>query len=177
MELKAELIDQFVSELHNDSNWSSTIEKISSDSTIGVHLAVFNEPFLTLILNGVKKIESRFSINKISPFKKVNEGDLIILQESGGPVKGAFISGNVKYYENINENILQEIEKLYGQKICSSYDKEFWKNRNKANYASLIEVKNVKKVNPFKSQKRDRSGWSILKERFSNQFIIEGCEN
>jgi hypothetical protein len=167
MKWKDKIINHFVNELRGDSKWSSIVEKISSDSSIGVHLAIFNEPFLSLIINGKKKIESRFSMNKITPFMKVRKGDIVILKESGGLVTGAFIAGDVKYINNLDKIILKKIENDYGELICSNYDKNFWENRTKARYVSLIEVKNVKRLKPFKSEKNDRSGWSILKDRIS----------
>ena len=165
MKWKGKLIKQFIGELKNDSQWSKLIEKVSNGSTVGVHLAVFNEPFLDLILSGEKKIESRFSINKIRPFMKVTKGDIIILKKSGGHVVGVFVAGKVKYFSKLSKTDIKKIEEEYGKLICSNYDKEFWKIRSKIQYASLIEIGRVKKVNPIRAEKKDRSGWSILQER------------
>jgi ASC-1-like (ASCH) protein len=164
MKWKGKLISYIVEQLKDDPKWENTIERVLIDSTIGVHLAIFNEPFLSLILNGEKKIESRFSINKISPYGKVKKGDVIILKESGGFIKGIFIAGDVWFYHNLDKSSMRHIESQYGELICSAYDKEFWENRNRANYASLIEVKKIKKLPSYRSEKKDRSAWSVLKE-------------
>lgn len=173
MTWKGKLLKDFWGGITNHSKSSNTYDHFSSNPSAGIHLAIFNEPFLTLILKGEKKIETRFSVNKISPFKKVVEGDIIILKESGGFVKGAFIAGKVEYYENTNESVFNEIEHQYGSLICSSYDKNFWGSRKRANYVSLIEVKNVKNFQPFKSEKRDRMGWSVIKENFNNSLYAQ----
>jgi ASC-1-like (ASCH) protein len=163
MKWKGKLIKYIVERLKDDTIWKNTIEKITIDPTIGVHLAVFNEPFLSLVFNGQKKIESRFSINKISPYGKVKKGDVIILKESGGFVTGIFVAGDVKFFDNLQQSVLEEIEIKFGEHICSACDKDFWKNRDRAKYASLIEVKKVKKLSPFKIGKNDRSGWSVVR--------------
>jgi hypothetical protein len=173
MKWKGKLINHVVEQLKDDSKWGNTIEKVLIDPSVGIHLAVFNEPFLSLIINGEKKMESRFSMNKISPFGKVKKGDVIILKESGGLVTGAFVAGEVMFFQNINNIVLEEIEFNYGKAICSSHDKDFWKNRDKAKYGSLIEVKKIKKLPPFKSEKKDRSGWSVLRVGMSGTLFNE----
>ena len=171
MKWKGKLLRDFRGELNNNSKTANQTDEFLDNST-GVHLAILNEPYLTLILNGKKKIETRFSVNKISPFKKVVEGDVIILKESGGYIRGAFIAGKVKYYENINESVMNEIKNKYENLICSSYDNNFWEHRKKANYISLIEVKKVKEFKPFKSEKKNRMAWAILKENNNNETLF-----
>lgn len=167
MKWKGKLIDYIIEELKDDFKWRNTIEKLLTDTTIGIHLAVFNEPYLSLIFNGKKKIESRFSINKISPYQKLKKGDIVILKESGGMVTGVFVAGKVIFYDGLDKELLNEIELNYGKDICADYDKDFWEKRTKAKYASLIEVNKIKKITPFKSEKKDRSGWSILRPSLS----------
>ena len=164
MKWKNVLIKQLKNELSKDSNWAPIVKKMLDDREIGIHLAIFNEPFLSLIFTGQKKIESRFSINMISPFRKVSKGDLIVLKESGGLISGVFIAGEVMYFSNLDELGFKNLNEKYGNLICSNYDKEFWKKRENARYVTLIEVKKVKKLIPFASEKSDRLGWSVLQE-------------
>lgn len=171
MKWKGKLVNNVIEQLQDDSAWGNTIEKMLINSSVGIHLAVCNEPFLSLLLNGEKKIESRFSINKISPYLKIMKGDIVILKASGGLVSGAFVSGNVTYFQTLTKKVLKEIEIKYGNEICSRYDKCFWSSRNKANYATLIEVKKVKSLIPFKSHKKDRTGWTILRNGISNSLF------
>ena len=53
--------------------------------------------FFDMVLHGEKTIESRWSMNKIAPFKKVNIGDEILLKLTGHPVTAKV--KDVKYYE------------------------------------------------------------------------------
>ncbi|MBL7722748.1 MAG: hypothetical protein JNK27_01300 [Chitinophagaceae bacterium] len=164
MKWKGKLINYIIEQLKDDSQWGNTIEKLLVDSSVAVHLAIFNEPFLSLIYGKQKKIESRFSMNKRTPFEKVRKGDVIILKESGGLVTGVFVAGDVNYFRIANKKTLEVIETNYAEGICSNADANFWKSRAKSKYVTLIEVKKVKKIFPFKSEKKDRSGWSILRE-------------
>src|SRR4029077_16030744 len=46
------------------------------------------QPFLSLVLNGPKTVESRFSRNRCAPFGEVEGGDIILLKEVSGPIRG-----------------------------------------------------------------------------------------
>lgn len=164
MKWKNVLIKHLKNELSKDSTWASIAKKMLGESEIGIHLAIFNEPFLSLIFSGQKKIESRFSINMISPFKKVSKGDVIVLKESGGFITGVFVAGEVMYFTNLDESGFKKLDEKYGNLICSNYDKDFWKKRENARYVTLIEVKKVKKLIPFSSEKNDRLAWSVLRK-------------
>ncbi len=171
MKWKGILINCIIEQLKNDSQWGDIIEKMLVDTSVGIHLAIFNEPFLSLIYSMEKKIESRFSMIKRVPFEKVKKGDVIILKESGGSVNGVFVAGEVTCFQVANKESLKVIETNYGEGICSNADANFWENRAKSKFVTLIEVKKVKKIVPFKSEKKDRSGWSILRAGVSDNLF------
>jgi len=126
---------------------------------------VFNEPFLSLVFNGKKKIESRFSKNRIDPYGKINSGDLVLIKGNGGPIQGLFVAGEIKFIYILNKNTFKEIESNFGKYICTKYDKGFWRRRTKTKYVSLISIKKIKKLNPFPAGKKDKRGWAIVKEK------------
>lgn len=173
MKWKGKLINYIIEQLKDDAQWENVLGRILIDYSVGIHLAIFNEPFLSLIYNGNKTIESRFSVNRISPFGKIQKGDIILLKESGGSINGICIAGNIRFYPNLNSKNKIEIESTYGEKICTSYDKEFWENHAEAKYASLIEIEKVKKTTPFKCNKSDRRGWSIVREGISDSLFVQ----
>jgi hypothetical protein len=171
MKWKGKLIDKIIKELQDDPIWSSTIERILTDVSIGIHLAVFNEPFLALIYKGEKTIESRFSINLISPYMKISKGDIVILKASGGPVTGVFLAGEILFFSALNKSKLKEMESLYANQICSKYDPDFWINRQNTNYATLIYIKNLRALDPFRIEKKDRTAWSVLRSAYVNALL------
>ena len=163
MNWKKEAIEQLIQELEFEPSSMKLIDTVVNEKC-RVHLAIFNEPFLSLLMNGIKTIESRFSINRIAPFNKISKGDIILIKESGKNVTGLFIAGRVTFYSNLNKTLFDKIESEFGEQICTQYSKEFWNQRSKANFATLIEIKKVIMINPIILKKRDRSGWSILRD-------------
>ena len=48
---------------------------------VNLHLAIVAQPFYSYMLSGKKTIESRFSINKCSPYLKVKDKDIMFIKD------------------------------------------------------------------------------------------------
>ena len=127
------------------------------------HLAIFNPPFLDLILEGRKTIEGRFSKVRCAPFGVVQEGDVVLMKESGGLVKGSFVVVKVESFENLTQEKLKELEARYSEPLCSSADSQYWQRRRASKYATLMCVAEPTRFEqPFSFPKKDRRGWVVL---------------
>src|SRR5271166_6249805 len=71
-------------------------DSLNGHDAVGVHLAVFVEPYLSFLLHGQKTVESRFSINKHAAYEQVGNGDILVLKKSSGPVCGTGRITNVR---------------------------------------------------------------------------------
>lgn len=128
-----------------------------------VHLAVFTPPFLDLILDGSKTIESRFARVRCAPHGRVNVGDRVLMKASGGPVRGEFLVDRVDFWEALSGVDLQPIAKDYGRAIRADVDPQFWQSRQGCRYVTLMHIRDVKRYDlPRPFPKRDRRGWVIL---------------
>jgi ASC-1-like (ASCH) protein len=140
----------------------NTIKLKTLQRTNNIHLAVFTEPFLSLIMEGTKKIESRFSVNKVAPFDKIIKEDLIVLKKSGGPIVGVCFARKVFSFSNVDEELLSSIKERFANDIASEIDPEFWKNRSHSKFISLIELDKVLYIEKVLCHKKDRRGWVVL---------------
>ena len=100
---------------------------------------------ITKILSGEKKIESRWSKNKIAPWGRVKYGDRIYFKNSGEPVTVVASVSRVLQFENLNPAKVRNILTKW-----PLVDYEWAKNKS---YCVLIWLKNPKKVRPFKINK------------------------
>ena len=148
-------------ELENDSYW---IDQIShSTFSTGLHLAIFNEPYLSYIMEGEKTIESRFSKNKIAPYKNAYVNDIILLKLSGGPIIGLCQISDIWHYI-LDPKSWERMRKEYTISLCAQ-DPSFWRQREGASYATLMRLKNIKRIKPLPFIKKDRRGWVVLKHK------------
>jgi len=131
-------------------------------SPIGIHLAIFSEPFLSLVLSGQKTIDSRFSRNRCAPYGEVGDGDIILIKEVAGPICGVALARRSWCYDLTTEPI-ERIKDRFGAGICA--DDEFWASRADALYATLIELDATASIAPVRCDKRDRRGWVALRSR------------
>ena len=153
--------DQILRDVRGDDFWPTYLtEAIRSTSQTGVHLAVFAEPFLSLVLSGRKTIESRFSRSRCAPYGQVREGDVILMKEVGGPIRGIALAHRIWSYD-LKTVSLGEIKERFGTGICG--DDLYWDSRTDALYATLIELDATLSIPAARCNKRDRRGWVSLR--------------
>ena len=124
------------------------------------HIAILRQPFYDMILSGEKTIESRFSMNKCAPYKRVSIGDVVWFKETGKPVTVRAIVKDVKYFETTPE-IIEEIRKTYGKEIGTDRFED-WQETCKKNFCTLVWIKDVKRVPPINVPRSNGAGWIIL---------------
>ena len=131
------------------------------------HLAIFREPFLQLILQGRKTIESRFSMKRIAPFGVVRAGDVMLLKRSSGPIVAYCDIVRAEFFE-LDQFSLEQIRARYSDRLCA--DAAFWRARKRFRYASLLHIGKVQSVPPWYCEKRDRRAWVVLPRQSGNRL-------
>lgn len=137
-------------------------ENLDAD-TVGIHIGIFTEPFLSLLIAGEKTMESRFSINRIAPFQKVKQGDIVYIKKSGGMVCGYFIVGKSQYVSMPSRTKLVELKNKFSKSICSDSVENFWESKQNAQFISLLSIKLIHTINPLEIDKRDRTAWVTIR--------------
>lgn len=166
------LVDDLQLALKGDSFWESYLERLNlhSSQPLALHLAILVEPYLQFILEGQKTVESRFATRRFAPYNRVNKGDIVLLKRSSGPIVGICQVTYVWFYE-LEPESWQMIQEKFAAAICPK-DDNFWQERQKASYATLMRIQNVRPITPIKFVKRDRRGWVVLREN-SGQLQLD----
>jgi hypothetical protein len=169
-EWEREVVDEVASRLAHDPYWGEKLAPWRAGKAVPFawHLAVFVEPFLTYVLDGTKKVESRFSVNDAAPYRKVERGDVILIKSSGGPIVGVAEAEEATSYQ-IDAAGLDDIRTRFGQALCVE-DEEFWTAKREACYATLIQLSRVSSTADIHCEKRDKRGWVTLRYEPVLQF-------
>lgn len=130
------------------------------DTARGVHLGVFVQPYLAYLLDGKKTVESRFSVNRCPPYRRVRPGDILLLKSAAGPIVGICRIEHVWFY-TLDAATLQDIQARFTEELCAQ-DPAFWSQRARAAYATLMRVGDVRHIDSITITKRDRRGWVTL---------------
>lgn len=146
-----------------DQLWEPLLREVIENDICsrGVHLAVFSEPFLSFVMTGKKRVESRFGVKRAAPYHRVAPGDIVLVKRVGGPVVGICLLSHVWFYE-IMDGSWDQIRKEFAEALCAQ-DPLFWAQRSRASYATLMQLQSVKEIPPAAFPKRDRRGWAVLR--------------
>jgi hypothetical protein len=156
-----ELLDALQQALAGDHYWETQLQRVRQQSGATIHIGVFIEPYLQFILEGKKTLESRFSVNRTAPYCQVRDGDILLLKRSGGPIVGICCITHA-WFHVLDPKTWNSLQSQYAQALCIS-DPAFWQEKQKANYASLMQVRHVRPITPTISfVKSDRRGWLAL---------------
>jgi hypothetical protein len=91
--------DELLQQVDGHSFWLTYLSNAADPaSPIGIHLAIFAEPFLSLVLSGRKTIEARFSRNRIAPYGEIGYGDIILMKQVAGPICGVALARQTWFY-------------------------------------------------------------------------------
>ena len=123
-----------------------------------LHLAILRQPYLDLIVDGTKTLESRFNTKRAAPFGRVAVGDLILLKGSGRPITNYFFASAARSIDLAIEPI-EEVRRLYGGGICAQNEEEFWQERAQSGYCTLVEVGERGSIPDLHVVKKDQRGW------------------
>jgi len=134
---------------------------------VGVHLAIFVEPYLTAVLEGKKTIESRFAVTRRPPYHCIEPDDYILLKRSGGPILGLALAKSIHFYR-LSPSVLTELRRRFARQLFAQ-DDDFWTQRADKHYATLIELEDTIGIKPLSIQKRDRQGWVTYDRQYLRQ--------
>lgn len=166
-----DLIQQLLSSVRGDSWWSQSIADCIAlgPTKSSLHLAVFVEPYLSLLMAGAKTIESRFSRNYVAPFGLLKPGDVVLLKRAGADVVGIARVGQVKFLERSDPS-WNKLRDTYQDQLCVT-DDEFWDRVADSWFGSLIWFDRLKPIPSIECDKNDRRGWVVIKHS-SDQLAL-----
>lgn len=123
------------------------------------HLAILakKRKLLSKIISGEKTIESRWYKFKKTPYKNISVNDVVYFKESGEPVTVKAKVSKVLFFDNLNEEKVKEILKMYGERIGvpMSYSEQIIGKK----YCTLVFIDEAQLVEPFKI---DKTGYGLM---------------
>jgi len=121
------------------------------------HVAIMKKSWglVPKILDGRKKIESRWSKFKIAPWGKVKKGDSIYFKNSGEKIVVRAEVSKVLAFESLSPGVVKKILTKHGgdKGIGISDIKDSYKWLREKKYCTLIFLKKAKEIKPFSINK------------------------
>nr|MCK4929874.1 ASCH domain-containing protein [Nanoarchaeota archaeon] len=127
------------------------------------HIAIMRKSWglTSKILNGQKKIESRWYKVKYAPWNKIKAGEIVYFKDSGEFVTIKAEVDKVIQFSDLNPEKVKEILYTYGQADGLGIDKipAFYEMFKDKKYCILVFLKNPKKIEPFDI---DKTGFGMM---------------
>jgi len=128
-----------------------------------IHIAILKRSYLSLILEGQKRLECRLTKISCPPFGQIAAGEKVLLKESGGPVRGQAEVKKVLFFKNLTPDRIDSIYRDYNDQIYGA--DEYWQSRRNCRYCTLIRLKNIKSCGPYRLRTRGMRAWLICNEQ------------
>ena len=115
---------------------------------------------IEMILNGEKKVESRWYLSRKAPWDRIKKGDTVFLKYSGKPVEAKAEVRKVLQFEYLKPKNVREILRDYGDKgkIFIQNKKYAYEHYKYKKFCILVFLANPKKVRRFNI---DKTGFGI----------------
>lgn len=133
------------------------------------HIAILSKSWhlLDKIASGGKTIESRWYKFRYPPWDKVRPSDTLWFKDSGEPVVLKARVTKVLQFENLDESKIKKIREKYARRLGLSKKqvsmiRDYFQGKK---YCILIFFDNVKRVRPFKIDKRgfgSAAAWLVV---------------
>ena len=113
------------------------------------------------ILQGKKKIESRWYSVKYKPWDSIKESETVYFKNSGGPVRIKAEVDRVMQFADLTQKKVKEILNKYGRDDGMAKEKipEFFERFKNKKYCILIFLKNPQEIKPFEI---DKTGFGVM---------------
>ena len=109
-----------------------------------------NKKLLAKILSGEKTIESRWYVNKKTPYDVVKAGDIIWFKETGDPVTAKATVEKALFFD-LKQDKIADVISRYGTKIC--INDEWVERLADKRWCTLVFLTDVQRVEPFEIDK------------------------
>ncbi|MDP2946862.1 MAG: ASCH domain-containing protein [Nanoarchaeota archaeon] len=127
------------------------------------HLAIMKKSWRLTdkILNGKKKIESRWYCLKYKPWDSIKKGETVYFKDSGGPVRIKAKVDKVMQFADLTPQKVGEILNKYGSDDGIEKEKipDFFKKFKDKKYCLLVFLKNPQEIKPFDI---DKTGFGAM---------------
>lgn len=128
--------------------------------SINGHLAILTRPYLDKIIARKKTIESRFSKIRIPPFKMINNGDVLFLKESSGPILAIALVSKPQFFGPLRPGEAESIIQEHSSGLA--LDDSFKQTKQESRYVTLVHLGDVLPIKPISLTKTDRRPWIVL---------------
>jgi len=127
----------------------------------GVHAAIIDPHLADSLLDGRKRVESRFARQRRLPYGRVSTGDRIYFKVSGQGVIGHAHVLRVRQFDNLTPRTIDSLRRRYNHTIFAPH--AYWHARRDCRFGVLIWLGPfIRRTTRRKIPRQYGAGWVLL---------------
>lgn len=108
---------------------------------MAIHVAILLRSYARLVLEGVKTVESRLTVNALAPFRAISTGERLFIKASSGPYMATAVASQVHFEEDLTPERLLALKRTWNSAVRG--DDAYWEHKSRSRYASFIRLAEV----------------------------------
>lgn len=145
--------------------WFVTFFSPSYDAFMPIHVAILKRPYVKLILEGRKTVESRLTRTLLPPYDVIQAGQRIFLKVSSGPFMATAVAGRIDQYHDLSQSDVQQLRKRYDRDVCGNV--EYWKLKRDSRYAVFVELRQVQPIEVGPAYPKSMRAWHVVDDKLN----------
>lgn len=139
-----------------------------------IHVAILLRPYLDLVLDGRKSMESRLTRTARRPFHAIAPGERIYFKQSSGPFRATAVAGRVRFFDDLTPMKIRQLHREFNRRIRG--DAEFWRRKSNSRFATLIELESIEAIRsgPCVQPQRGVAWLTLPQERDVYPACVDG---
>ncbi len=136
------------------------------------HVAILLKPYIRLILDGRKTVESRLTKTPIAPFESIEAGQRIYFKASAGPFMATAVADAVEFHRDLTPSAVGALKRRLNRWVCG--DDAFWSYKRDAKYATFVALREVEpiEVGPPMAPSRGPA-WFVLPDTHAAPAVFD----
>lgn len=126
-----------------------------------LHAAIIDTRLTSGLLEGRKRVETRFGRHRRPPYGRISRGDEIYFKVSGGSIIGRALALRIQQFDDLTPGAIRTIRAKYGHLILATPD--YWRAHRDCRFGVLIWLGAFSaRAGPQEIPRQYGAGWVAL---------------
>ncbi len=132
---------------------------------MSIHVAILKRPYVRLILEGKKTVESRLMRSAQPPYRAIETGERLFIKASSGPFMATAIAGPVEQHEGLVPNDIHKLRRRHNRAVCG--DDAYWVLKESSRFAVFIHLNDVEPIDVGPRYVKSMRAWHVVDDLLS----------
>jgi hypothetical protein len=130
-----------------------------------IHVAILKRPYIRMILDGRKTVESRLTRTAQPPYRAIESGERVFIKASGGPFMATAIAGRIEQHDGLEPYDILRLRLRHDKAVCG--DDGYWQLKQNSRFAVFVQLTRVEPIDAGPAYPRSMRAWHVVDDSLS----------